>query len=126
MASGGFQIFLFLFILGSTMGVVDQLGIFQVHYATPGYEIQMETLSDAHNAALDSPLSIFVVYIWVVAFLKIIVSGLLAVISFAGLLYALGWPMDTTGALLIQLVQTPATLIAFMWIYELWTGRIIG
>ena len=124
MASGGWQVFLFLFIVGVVCGAFNQMNLWQYHAPQTNYNVTMDNLNAAEEATTQgSPLSIFVVYQWVAAFVTVIFSGIVAVFSIGALLYGLGFPTGIIGAALITMIQAPATLIAFMWLYELWTGR---
>jgi hypothetical protein len=126
MASGGWLVFLFLFILGVVCGAYSQLGIWQNHYPQTGYTVSMDTVNGTESASVPngpSALSIFVIYSWVVAFVTVIFSGIVAVFSLSLLFYGLGFPINAATAAILQMIQVPATLIALMWLYELWTGR---
>ena len=124
MASGGWQVFLALFIIGVVCQGINQIGVWQVQSYTPGYNVTLEQVNDlSNNAVNNNPMSIFVVYQWVIAFITVIVSGIVAVFSLAALFYWIGWPVNIVTGALIQMLQMPATLIALMWVFELLTGR---
>lgn len=124
--SGGWQIFLFLFILGVVLQSINTMGIWSPRYPNAQYTMEISDISEVEAGAEASPITIFVVYAWIVAFVTVIVSGLVAVISLNLLFYGMGWPVDIVTAACLQIIQTPATLIAFAWVFELWTGRPIG
>ena len=121
--SGGWYIFLFLFVLGVTTSGFNQLGLFDVHYAESGYSVTADTITSAQSAATNSTLTIVVTYAWVISFLTIIGSGILACLSVAALFHSMGWPVGVVGDVVLTIVQLPANLIMFMWLFELWTGR---
>ena len=123
--SGGWYVFLFLFILGISCQSINQLGIWNVNEPNMGYTgVTSEQISDAQNSAVNnSPVNIFVVYTWIVTFMTIIGSGVLAVFSVGALFYGMGWPVGMAGAAIIQLIQLPANIVVFFWLFELWTGR---
>jgi hypothetical protein len=122
--SGGWYVFLFLFLLGVTCQSVNQLGIWNVAEPNAAYSIQSSDVQHLQdNAVNNSPLSIFVIYTWIVAFLTVIGSGIIAVFSIGLLFYGMGWPVGIIGAALLTLIQAPATLIELFWLFELWTGR---
>jgi hypothetical protein len=121
--SGGWYLFLFLFILGVTAQGFNQLGLWDVKYADSGYQVTTETIQNAQESAVNSPIGIFVIYAWVISFLTIFFSGILAVLSVSALFYSMGWPIGIVGAAVLQMIQLPANLIMFAWIFELWTGR---
>jgi hypothetical protein len=122
--SGGWYIFLFLFILGVTAQSFNQMGIFSVSQPVNAYSVSTDQLMQLQNNSVNnSPLSIFVIYSWVIAFMTIIGAGILSVISFGSLMYLMGWPVGIVGAACIQLIQLPATMIMLFWLFELWTGR---
>ena len=121
--SGGWYLFLFLFILGVTAQGFNQLGIWDVSYANSGYQVTSDTLNASQEAAVNSPIGIFVIYAWVITFLTIFFSGILAVLSVGALFYSMGWPIGIVGAAVLQMIQLPANLIMFAWMFELWTGR---
>lgn len=124
--SGGWQIFLFLFILGIVFSTINALGIWSPTYPDAQYKADISTIEEAESGAEAAPLGIFVIYAWVITFVTIFVSGLVAVISLDLLFYGMGWPIDPISAACLQLIQAPATLIALAWVFELWTGRSIG
>lgn len=126
--SGGWQLFLFLFILGVVAGTFNQFGVAAWGDEKPemDYTITEGTITSVQESATSSPITIFVIYMWVVAFVTIIFDGILAVLSLGTLFYALGWPVGLLEAALLQILQLPANLIIFAWLFELWTGRSIG
>lgn len=124
--SGGWYIFLFLFILGVVMQGVTTFNIWAPKYPNAQFTMDQSTIVSTQEAVSDSPMGIFVIYVWVMTFIKIIGSGILAVISVGLLLYGLGWPIGLIGAALIQIIQLPANLVIFMWLFELITGRSVG
>lgn len=122
--SGGWYIFLFLFTLGVVCQSVNQFGIWNVAEPNTAYSIQSSDIQHLQdNAVNNSPLNIFVIYTWIVAFLTVIGSGIIAVFSVGLLFYGMGWPVGIIGAALLTLIQAPATLIELFWLFELWTGR---
>jgi hypothetical protein len=124
--SGGWYVFLFLFILGVTCQSINQTGLWTVYFAEPNaaYSIQSSDVQHLQdNAVNNSPLSIFVIYTWIVAFLTVIGSGIIAVFSVGLLFYGMGWPVGVVGAATLTLIQAPITLIELFWLFELWTGR---
>lgn len=125
MNSGGWYLFLFLFILGVTCQSVNQMGIWNVQEPNMQYVgVTQEQFTQTQTAATQSPLGIFVIYQWVITFMTIIGSGLLAVFSLAALFGAMGWPIGgIIGAACMQMIQLPANLVIFFWLFELWTGR---
>lgn len=126
--SGGWQLFLFLFILGVVAGTFNQFGVaaWGDKKPTMDYTITEGTITSVQESAQTSPITIFVIYMWVVTFVTIIFDGILAVLSLGTLFYALGWPVGLLEAALLQIIQLPANLIIFAWLFELWTGRSIG
>lgn len=124
--SAGWQVFLFLFILGMTAQTFNTFGIWSPQYPNAGFTIDSSTVTSAQGSAQDAPIGIFVIYQWVVTFAVIIGSGITAVFSLGILFYGMGWPVGVLGAALLTLIQVPATLISLTWVYELWTGRVIG
>ena len=123
MNSGGWYTFLFLFILGMTCQTVNTLGFWNVHEPNSQYSVSLNQVTTFSNKATSSPLSIFVIYSWIIDFMTIVGSGLLGVLSIGVLFYAMGWPVGTVGAALLTLIQAPATLQALFWVYELLTGH---
>ncbi len=123
--SGGWQVFLFLFILGVSCQSINQMGIWNVAEPNMQYSgISQEQINQTQNSAVNnSPVNIFVVYTWIVTFMTIIGSGILAVFSVGTLFYGMGWPVGIVGAAVIQLIQLPANIVVFFWLFELWTGR---
>jgi hypothetical protein len=124
--SGGWYVFLFLFILGITCQTVNQVGIWNHYYSEPNaaYTVQSGDVQNLQNTAVNnSPVGIFVIYVWIVAFLTVIGSGILAVFSIGLLFYGMGWPVGIVGAAVLQLIQLPANIIMLFWLFELWTGR---
>ena len=123
--SGGWQVFLFLFILGVSCQSINQMGIWNVAEPNMQYSgISQEQINQTQNSAVNnSPVNIFVVYTWIVTFMTIIGSGVLAVFSVGTLFYGMGWPVGIVGAAVIQLIQLPANVVVFFWLFELWTGR---
>jgi hypothetical protein len=124
--SAGWPVFLFLFILGISAQTFNTFGIWDVHYPDAGYTVDTSQVGTSVSAEGSQVPSIFVIYTWTMDFVKIIGSGLVAVISLSFLFYAMGWPIGIVGAALLQLIQIPATLVALMWVFELFTGRNIG
>jgi uncharacterized membrane protein len=122
--SGGYYTFLFLFILGVVCGSINQIGIWNVAEPATGYSVSNDQIANLQNTAVNnSPIGIFVIYVWIVAFLTVIGSGILAVFSVGLLFYGMGWPVGPVGAALLTMIQAPATLQALFWLFELWTGR---
>jgi hypothetical protein len=122
--SGGWYVFLFLFILGVTCQSVNQLAIWKVSEPNAAYSVQSSDVQNLQNTAVNnSPVGIFVIYVWIVAFLTVIGSGILACFSIGLLFYGMGWPTGVVGAALLQLIQLPANLVMLFWLFELWTGR---
>ena len=123
--SGGWQVFLFLFILGVACQSINQMGIWNVAEPNMQYSgISQDQINQTQNSAVNnSPVNIFVVYTWIVTFMTIIGSGILAVFSVGTLFYGMGWPVGVVGAAVIQLIQLPANIVVFFWLFELWTGR---
>jgi hypothetical protein len=121
--SGGWYLFLFLFILGVTAQGFNQLGLWDVHYADSGYQVTADMINQSNEAAKTSSPNIFVIYTWVITFLTVFGSGILAVLSVGALFYSMGWPIGLVGAAVLQMIQLPANLIMFAWMFELWTGR---
>ena len=124
--SSGWYLFLFLFILGVTAQGFNQFGIWQVKYPESQFSVTNDMITSTETGVQSSNISIFVIYQWVVTFLTIIGSGVLAVISLGLLFYGMGWPIGIIGAAVLQLIQLPANLIIFVWLFELWTQRSIG
>lgn len=124
--SGGWYVFLFLFILGVTCQSVNQLGLWN-HYISepnPQFSVTNDQVANLQNTSVNnSPVGIFVIYTWIVAFMTVIGSGILAVFSIGLLFYGMGWPIGFVGVALLQLIQAPATLVMLFWLFELWTGR---
>ena len=125
MSIGWYQ-FLFLFILGVTASSFNQMGIWDTHYTDPGFTMSNDVIVSSVEEIQDAPITVFVVYAWVVNFITIIGSGIVAVVSLPAMFYMLGWPMDALSTALIQLFQAPATLTFFVWIFEIVTGRSVG
>ena len=123
--SVGWQVFLFLFILGVSCQSINQMGIWNVAEPNMQYSgISQEQINQTQNSAVNnSPVNIFVVYTWIVTFMTIIGSGILAVFSVGTLFYGMGWPVGVVGAAVLQLIQLPANIVVFFWLFELWTGR---
>lgn len=122
--SGGWYIFLFLFILGVTCQGMSTMGI--TNHIFPDTQYVGATSSDLESlqsGALESPLLIFVIYSWVIEFMKIIGAGILAVISVAALFHGMGWPTGVVGDAVLTMIQLPANIIVLFWLFELWTGR---
>lgn len=124
--SAGWPVFLFLFILGITAQTFTTFGIWDVNYPNAGYTVDTSQVGTSVTAESTQTPSIIILYTWTMDFLKIIGSGLVAVISLSLLFYAMGWPIGIVGGALLQLIQIPATLVALMWVFELFTGRTIG
>lgn len=124
--SGGWQIFLFLFILGVTAQTFNTFDIWTPKYPDAGYTVSTTVISDAADSSSKSAPTIFVIYQWTITFVTIFVSGLVAVISLSLLFYAMGWPVGVVGGALLTLIQAPATMVALAWVFELFTGRNIG
>jgi hypothetical protein len=124
--SGGWLLFLFLFILGITAQTFNQFEIWDQKYPESGFTMDQSVITSSQKSATESPMLIFVIYEWTKTFVTIIGSGILAVLSLGGLFYALGWPVNFITIALLQLIQLPANLIIFSWLFELWTGRSIG
>lgn len=124
--SGGWQLFLFLFILGIVLQGFNQIGLWSPKYPDAGYTMETSTIEDVQAGAKAASPTIFVIYAWVISFVTIIGSGVVAVLSLGILFWGMGWPMDATSVALLQLIQLPANLIIFAWLFELWTGRPIG
>lgn len=125
--SAGYLIFLFLFILGVVCGSVNEMGLFQQqHMPETQFSITNEQVAQISDDAMNSELNIFVVYTWLVSFVKVIVSGIVATISLSLLFYGMGWPINIVTAACLQMIQLPATLIMFFWVFELITGRSVG
>jgi hypothetical protein len=124
--STGWYLFLFLFIFGIAAQSVNQMGIWDTNYTDTGFTLTTNTVQESVQSVKDAPITVFVVYQWVVNFIVIIGSGIVAVISLPTLFYMLGWPVGTLASALIQLLQLPATLTFFVWIFELVTGRAVG
>ena len=126
--SGGWQLFLFLFILGVVAQTWNTFGVpaWTPKYPSAQYTMDQSTIVSTQQSVKDSPISIFVIYTWVVQFFTIIGSGLVAVGSVGLFFYGMGWPVGIIGAGLLQLIQLPANLVIFSWMYELVTGRSIG
>ena len=122
--SGGYYTFLFLFILGVVCGSINQIGIWKVSEPNTAYNIQMTDVQHLQdNNVNNSPLTIFVIYAWIVAFCTVIGSGIVAVFSLGLLFYGMGWPVGPVGAAILTMLQAPATVQALFWLFELWTGR---
>ena len=124
MNSGGWYIFLFLFILGCCCQGVNQLGIWNVSEPNASYNLSTTQVNQVQqSASQNSPLTIFVIYNWIITFVTIIGSGVLAVLSLGLLFYGMGWPVGIVGVAVLQMIQLPANLVIFMWLFELWTGH---
>jgi len=123
--SGGWILFLFLFILGISAQAVNTFGIWSPQYPDAGYTMSSDVVVSTGQAATQDPITIFVIYAWVMRFVTIFLSGIFAVISLGGLFYGMGWPIGILGAALLQLIQLPANMVIFAWVYELVTGRSI-
>jgi hypothetical protein len=121
--SGGWYLFLFLFILGVVTQGFNQMGIWDVKYASSGYQVTADTLNATEQGAANSDLGIFVIYTWIYTFVVVFFSGILAVLSVAALFHSMGWPIGIVGDAILTMIQLPANLIMFAWIFELWTGR---
>ena len=122
--SGGWYIFLGLFIIGVVCSGMNTIGIWNVNTPNSQFswsESQNKQLNDANIN--NSPIGIFVIYTWIVNFLTIIGSGILAVFSLALLFHGLGWPVGLVGDAVLTMLQLPANIIVLFWLFELWTGR---
>jgi hypothetical protein len=123
MNSGGWYIFLFCFIFGVVCQSVTTLGIWQVSLPNAQNSVTIQQINQTEKAAQDSPLSIFVIYSWIVMFVTVITAGLISSVSVALYLYGLGWPVGVVGSAIIQILQLPADLVLFYWVFELLTGH---
>ncbi len=123
--TGGWQIILFLMILGGAMQFFSTLHVSQVAIQSPGTNITMSNIEDTASAVQNSPMGIFVIYEWILAFLPILVSALEAVLSLAYVFWGLGFTSNPLILAIIQLVQLPAIFVEFMWLYEVITGHIL-
>ena len=121
--SGGWYLFLGLFILGVVTQGFNQMGLWDVHYASSGYQVTSDVINSTEQGATHSDLGIFVIYTWVYTFVVVFFSGILAVLSVSVLFLSMGWPIGLVGAAIMQIIQLPANLVIFAWLFELWTGR---
>jgi hypothetical protein len=123
MNSGGWQIFLALFIIGACAQFINQVGIWNVSEANQQFALNGTEITTYTSQSANSTLSIFVIYQWIVTFVQIIASGLVAELSLGVLFYAMGWPVGVLGAALLTLIQAPATLVSLYWVFEVLTGH---
>ena len=126
MNSGGWYIFLFLFILGVTCQGINETGIWSVYVSEPNGQFTAPTqdqFNATQDAALKSPLGIFVIYDWIMTFMKILFSGVIAVFSIPLMLHGIGFSPGIIVDAMIQMIQLPAQIIMFFWLFELWTGH---
>jgi len=123
MNSGGWQIFLALFIIGASAQFVNSIGIWNVQEGNQQFAIDNSQISTYATSSANSQLSIVVIYQWIVGFVSLIVAGLVAELSLGVLFYAMGWPVGILGAAILTLIQAPATVVSLFWVFELLTGH---
>lgn len=124
--STGWYLFLFLFIFGVTAQSVNVLGIWDTNYTDARYTISTDAIQSSVQEIQDTPVTVFAPYVWVVNFITILASGIVAAVSLPALFYMIGWPQSLLVNAIIQIIQAPSTLVFFVWIFEIVTGRQIG
>lgn len=121
--NAGYQIFMFLFIFGVMCGAVNELGIWSHKLPNTQYTITQENITTTVTDAQDTPMNFFTVYELVMKFLRVIVTGFLACFSVALVFYGMGFDIPIVGAILLQCIQIPCSLVMLFWFYEQFTGR---
>src|SRR5512138_1337668 len=126
--TGGWQIFLFLFILGVVCGSLNEMGIFAswTHLPDTAYTIGEEQIAATGDSVVNQELDALLPIKMLISFVKILVSGVVAVFSLGALFWGLGVPMNAVTIGVLAMIQVTANLIAVFWLFELVTGRSVG
>jgi hypothetical protein len=124
--TSGWLIFLFLFVLGVTCQGFNQMGIWDIKEPNASFTMDTSTVTNTQTQMTGTPLDALTPFTMLITFLTIIGSGIIAVFSLSALFIGMGWPIGLVGAAVLQMIQLPANLIMFVWLFELWTGRNVG
>ena len=123
--NAGYQIFLFLFTFGVVCGGINALGIFHHKLPQEQYTISNTQVESTVRGAMESPLNFFTMYEVIMKFVGIILMGFLACFSLAAVFYAIGFPIGFVSAAILQIIQTPVTLVMLFFFYEQLSGRAV-
>lgn len=124
--NAGYQIFMALFTIGVVCAGINQIGLWPTHkLPSQSFDVTTTQVYGLHDKSRTAEFNFFTMWDLIIAFMTVIGSGFLAVFSLAALFYGLGWPIGVTGAAILQMLQTPATLVMMFFFYEQWTGRVV-
>jgi hypothetical protein len=113
-----YSIMLFLFILGSVSGFVNEVALFDAALpVSASHAVTAGEVTELTQTVADSGLNPLFMFFVIVTFIKVLASGLIAVATILPLLLGYGVP-----AALAVAIQGPIWIVELFGIYQLITG----
>jgi hypothetical protein len=126
--TAGYNILLFFVVLGAASGFFSQIGLFGIaNHSGNSMAVTNTIINSTQAGASSTQLNIFASFSVLVTFMGVIAGSILAcIVSIPLMLYMLGLPVNPVVAAFLQLIQTPAQYVMFMWLFELWNHSSVG